>query len=500
MGIILFGNIGFNAYRWNSMFNNQTFLSNIGIAPYWDIFSGGAKLARYRINKYEYKKAAEGYQQTMLNSIQELNNALACAKATKANLLKSEEDFDIETQKHTLATRQFNIGDASKLDEMKSHLNLLVAKQRHASSKIDDAISSLSLYNAVGGVDYTTINSNNETQSAEIYADSETGIEAVKNNTLDVFYVIPDDFAQNPSVQIYAKPSSSNIFTSYQAPILTLLTNTAVATTAPENIAILTNTVAVESINFSAETDEVIDTNAIISRMIIPGVGLALFYILIIVLGNRLTTAMVEEKENRISEMILTSMRPQDLITGKIISLIILGLIQLTILILPVIILYSLGIAKDLIPFEFNIDWNPWLIISTIALLLSSYFLFTALCVTVSTLVPTAKDAGSFASIIVILVILPFFFVGDFTSNNPSALAYILSYFPPSAPLALMFRNTFGTLPAWEAILGFIVICVSGFLLVKLAVYIFKRTAIEFTARVNLRALLQKPRKNWKRN
>lgn len=344
------------------------------------------------------------------------------------------------------------------------------------------------------------INSNNETQSAEIYTDSETGIEAVKNNTLDVFYVIPDDFAQNPSVQIYAKPSSSNIFTSYQAPILTLLTNTAVATTAPENIAILTNTVAVESINFSAETDEVIDTNAIISRMIIPGVGLALFYILIIVLGNRLTTAMVEEKENRISEMILTSMRPQDLITGKIISLIILGLIQLTILILPVIILYSLGIAKDLIPFEFNIDWDPWLIISTIALLLSSYFLFTALCVTVSTLVPTAKDAGSFASIIVILVILPFFFVGDFTSSNPSALAYILSYFPPSAPLALMFRSTFGTLPAWEAILGFIVICVSGFLLVKLAVYIFKRTAIEFTARVNLRALLQKPRKNWKKN
>lgn len=344
------------------------------------------------------------------------------------------------------------------------------------------------------------INSNNETQSVEIYTDSETGIEAVKNNTLDVFYVIPDDFAQNPSVQIYAKPSSSNIFTSYQAPILTLLTNTAVATTAPENIAILTNTVAVESINFSAETDEVIDTNAIISRMIIPGVGLALFYILIIVLGNRLTTAMVEEKENRISEMILTSMRPQDLITGKIISLIILGLIQLTILILPVIILYSLGIAKDLIPFEFNIDWDPWLIISTIALLLSSYFLFTALCVTVSTLVPTAKDAGSFASIIVILVILPFFFVGDFTSSNPSALAYILSYFPPSAPLALMFRNTFGTLPAWEAILGFIVICISGFLLVKLAVYIFKRTAIEFTARVNLRALLQKPRKNWKKN
>ena len=161
---ILFGNIGFNAYRWNSIFNDRTFLSNIGIAPYWDIFSGGAKLARYRINKYEYKKAAEGYQQTMLNSIQEVNNALASTKTTKANLLKSEEDFDIETQKHTLAAKQFNIGDASKLDEMKSSLNLLVAKQRHTSSKIDDAISSLSLYNAVGGVDYTNPDSENRTE------------------------------------------------------------------------------------------------------------------------------------------------------------------------------------------------------------------------------------------------------------------------------------------------------------------------------------------------
>lgn len=366
------------------------------------------------------------------------------------------------------------------------------------SQNSDTTQLSLGLYD---GADYLTttefINADNEIQTVKAYPDADSGINAVKSDEIDVFYVIPEDFSQNPSVQIYAKPATSNIFVSYQAPILNLLTNTATASTSPENIAILTNSVNVETINFSSDTNEIIDTNAIIARMIIPGIGLALFYILIIVLGNRLTTAMVEEKENRISEMILTSMRPQDLIIGKIISLIILGFIQLLVLILPIIILYGLGLTQNLIPFQFSISWDPWLIISTVALLLSSYFLFTALCVTVSTLVPTAKDAGSFASIIVILVILPFFFIGDFTSSTPSTLAYILSYFPPSAPLALMFRNTFGTLPAWEAVIGFIVICISGFLLVKLAVYIFKHTAIEFTSRVNLRTLLSKPRKNW---
>ena len=152
---ILFGNIGFNAYNWNRIFAGETFLANAGIAPTWDIFSGGAKLARYRINKYEYKKAVEQYEKTVLNSIQEVNDALIEAKTTKANLVKSNEEFDIEKEKHELSEKQFNIGDSSKLDEMKSQVDLYITKQRNIAAKIDNVISTISLYNAVGGIDYT---------------------------------------------------------------------------------------------------------------------------------------------------------------------------------------------------------------------------------------------------------------------------------------------------------------------------------------------------------
>lgn len=151
----LFGNIGFNAYRWNSVFNNTTFLSNIGIAPSWDIFSGGAKLAKFRFNKYEYKKAGESYQQTVLNSLQEVNDALVQAKTTKANLVKSEEDFDIENTKYNLMVKQFEIGDSSKLEELRADINLQIARQRYLSARINDAIATISLYNATGGINYT---------------------------------------------------------------------------------------------------------------------------------------------------------------------------------------------------------------------------------------------------------------------------------------------------------------------------------------------------------
>lgn len=152
---ILYGNLGFNAYKWNRMFAGETSLANAGIAPRWDIFTGGIKMARYRINKYEYKKAVESYEKTVLTSIQEVNDALAEAKTTKANLIKSDEDYSIEKEKHILAEKQFSIGDSSMLDEMKSEVNLYVAKQRNIAAKIDNVISSISLYNAVGGIDYT---------------------------------------------------------------------------------------------------------------------------------------------------------------------------------------------------------------------------------------------------------------------------------------------------------------------------------------------------------
>ena len=151
----LYGNLGFNAYRWDRMFANETFLSNIGILPSWDIFTGGARLARYRINKYEYKKAVEKYEKTVLTSIQEVNDALVATKRAKANLIKADEDFSLEKEKHVLAEKQFTVGDSSKLDELKSNVELLITKQRNISSKIDNIVATISLYKAVGGVDYT---------------------------------------------------------------------------------------------------------------------------------------------------------------------------------------------------------------------------------------------------------------------------------------------------------------------------------------------------------
>ena len=355
----------------------------------------------------------------------------------------------------------------------------------------------LGLHDSSGYISATTIpHPDGTTQEIQIFDSYEQGITAIKNDQVDVFYYLPTDFEENLTAEIFAKSASVNIFSNFETPLRTLLALSASTNVEPVDFAVISGSVIFNTTNFTLDNTE-FDLMGQISRMVVPGIGLALFFILIVMFGNRLTTAMVEEKENRISEMILTSLKPRDLITGKIISLIILGFIQLAVLIIPIIILTIFGFNSDLIPTDLPLDLNFWTIFATLILILFSYFLFTALCVTIGTLVPTAKDASQFAGIVVIMVILPMFFITTFMTA-PSAITYFLSYFPPSAPLALLIRNTFDTLPLHEYLIGLAVIAISSALVIKFAVYVYSRTAIDFTSRISLKKLLGSPRKNWK--
>lgn len=366
-------------------------------------------------------------------------------------------------------------------------------------SGTDTSKMSLGIYDGAKYLKTTTvINPDESKQELVVYESEQAGIDDVQNKKLDVFYVIPEDFAKEPTVKIYVKPEVAKIMDNYSMPIMSLLQTHALSEVSAINYAIITNSVTYDTTTYSNEDNHVIDESELIGKMAGPIIALVLFYILIVVLGNRLVAAMTEEKENRISELMLTSISPHELIIGKIISLMILGIIQLIVLVIPALIIYKIGLNYNVIPNFISSALDAISILQYILLLIASYFLYTAGCVVIGTLSPTAKDANSFSGVFVIMVILPIFFIGSLASSSPDFMAYFLSYFPPSAPIAVMLRAIFGNLAEWEYWVALADIVVSGALLAKLATYIFCKNAIEFTAKINLRKLLGKPRKTWK--
>jgi ABC-2 type transport system permease protein len=260
--------------------------------------------------------------------------------------------------------------------------------------------------------------------------------------------------------------------------IRNILSASAMTRVDPKDVIILTNAINVKSTTLDENGEEV----NVLGKAIVPIVVLAIFYILICVFGNRMLMAVVEEKENRISEMILTAVSARELIIGKIIALILLGFLQMIIFMIPAVI--ALFVYKDnpaISGLLGMIEFDPVTIAGNLALLVFSYFLFTGACTFVGSLMPTARDASQYIGIVMVGMVLPLFFINAMMTNEPSLMTYVMSYFPLSAPIAMMLRNAFGFLPWYEFIFGVLEIGIFSAAAIYLASKSFQKNAINFS-------------------
>lgn len=332
-------------------------------------------------------------------------------------------------------------------------------------------------------------------ESKSMFIEAETvdaGIEGVKNKEYDIFYYVPANLTETNTIKIYDRAEDAGLFSFNSIPFANTLKYEVYKGLDPNQISIIENTLAYENINFDENGEHV----NILGRAIVPIAILAVFYILICVFGNRLTMALVEEKENRISEMLLTSLSAKELVIGKILSLITLGFIQIAVLLIPVIAALIIFRDNQMVAGILSIiEINPGIVIGNIALLLVSYFLFAGACTLVGSLVPTARDASNYVGVAMIFIIAPLITINSFIGSDPNIATYIMSYFPLTAPIALMLRNAFGNLPTYELVIGIIDLAIASAFILSLTVKSFQKNAINFS--------VVKPklgvRKSWKR-
>lgn len=153
--IVLYGQTGFNAYSLDNIFGHNTFKLLGGIAPSFDLFTGGLKMSRLRFTKLEYQKAQQLYEKTIISSIQEINDSLCLAHTDKKNYDSSLERFNLEKDKYKLMEQKNQIGSLSNLNLLKAEEELLLSERDNASDKINYIISTINLYKSVGGKDFT---------------------------------------------------------------------------------------------------------------------------------------------------------------------------------------------------------------------------------------------------------------------------------------------------------------------------------------------------------
>lgn len=310
-----------------------------------------------------------------------------------------------------------------------------------------------------------------------INGDKAYGIEMIKNGEVDLYFYIPADFAETKKAEFYHISEGLDIFNNDGKILNILLAQD--ATSRVDTLDILALTGNYEIID-NKLTHEGETANAL-GRAVIPFSIGVIFFMFIALCGNRFLLTVVEEKENRISEMILTSISSKHLIIGKIIALLILGLIQILVLVIPILIL--IFIKRDdptISTILSSIEINPIAILLSVLLFIASSIFYAGVCVFVGSLVSTARDASSFIGPAIISMVLPLYFMQMFMATEPNLVVQILTYFPFSAPIGLMLRNGFGTITTPEFCVGIAIVTASACFAIYLAIKTFQKNAINF--------------------
>ena len=127
-------------------------------------------------------------------------------------------------------------------------------------------------------------------------------------------------------------------------------------------------------------------------------------------------------------------------------------------------------------------------------LLVGGFVLFTGVLVAIGAIMPTAKDAGVIFGPLMALIFIPFYVINLIISDPEALIVQVFTYFPLSAPVTAMLRNAFGTLPPVVAGVVIAELFVTGILVLRMAVHLFRYGSIAYSNRLDPRAVLGRRR------
>lgn len=234
----------------------------------------------------------------------------------------------------------------------------------------------------------------------------------------------------------------------------------------------------------------------------VGGVFTFIMYMFILMYGTMVMQGVVEEKSNRIVEVMISSVRPFDLMMGKIIGIGLTGITQLFIWfsILAIILgvknsifpdnnLDSISPLLDNLQMLFSINWFE-IIIYFLLFFIGGYLIYASLFAMFGAAVDNAQDTQQFVMPITLIFIFSFY-VGIYSLQNPDGpLAFWCSMIPLTSPVVMMVRVPF-EIPLWEKLLSVGILYISIFFVIKFAAKIYRVGILMYGKKPTIKELIK---------
>ena len=206
-------------------------------------------------------------------------------------------------------------------------------------------------------------------------------------------------------------------------------------------------------------------------RMICGIVLMAILSMCIMMFSLSVGRSVLEDKSSKIADVLLTSVKPEQLLAGKIIGISAASFLQTSVWII-----LALGSIKFA-----NVEWlsgvfdflTPSVLAVSVAFFIFGFVAATAIFASVGAMCETEQHFNRNSSYAIWLIMLPMFFLAPINENPDSMFSTVMSFIPIMSS-SLMPLRMMGDIPTWQVIASFSILVIATVLLIKLAAKIFR--------------------------
>jgi ABC-2 type transport system permease protein len=204
----------------------------------------------------------------------------------------------------------------------------------------------------------------------------------------------------------------------------------------------------------------------------IPYAVTFLYYIIILMSASLLLNSLTKEKENRVIEILMSTITPHQMLTGKIVGLGMVGLIQAGIWVGTSFVILRLSGRAFALPASFQLPAS--FLVWGMVFFLLGYAVYASLMAAVGALVPNLREASQATFVVILPLLVPMLLISVLIQEPDGALAVSLSLFPLTAPVAMMTRLAATNVPLWQTILSATLLMVSAILILRAVASMFR--------------------------
>lgn len=221
-----------------------------------------------------------------------------------------------------------------------------------------------------------------------------------------------------------------------------------------------------------------------------PSTIAMVFSLAIFLSANFMLQGIAKEKENKILEILVSSVSFKQLLTGKIMGLSMLGLIQFfTWVIVGVATIFLL--APEIFAKIFSSFIGAQVIVLYFLFFILGYFLYASLLAAIGVLTESRSEAQQIGTLLTGFVLIPALSTMFITSNSTSLYSQIITFFPLTAPITAMIRIFLGTMTPLDIILCLAILCVTTAFIIYVTAKLFRAEILMYGKKFSILGLIR---------